>query len=141
MQFIPLELIGEWQMFDCCLIKLQNSKYIYPMDLYWWYKHFIENVSLVNLKNGSYHTFESKCFYERNRSLKMFVFIVHTFKLDRFHQSVNLFKTSLLTVLHFDDFKFVYQIGGTMNFIILNVQTRKLFSTLFSCFPLSVRKI
>jgi len=86
------------------------------------------------------HTFESKCFYERNRSLKMFVFIVHTFKLDRFHQSVNLFKTSLLTVLYFDDFKFVYQIGGTMNFIILNVQTRKLFSTLFSCFPLSVRK-
>ncbi len=42
--------------------------------------------------------------------------------LKRFYQPMNLFKTTLPTVLHFDEFKTVRHVSGTMSFIILNYQ-------------------
>lgn len=39
--------------------------------------------------------------------------------LKRFYQPMNPFKTTLPTVLHFDEFKSVRQVSGAMSFIIL----------------------
>ncbi|ASU26367.1 hypothetical protein ADH73_09985 [Enterococcus faecalis] len=47
--------------------------------------------------------------------------------LKHFYQPMNLFKTTLPTVLHFDEFKFIRHVSGIVSFIILNGQTRKLF--------------
>ena len=71
--------------------------------------------------------------------------------LKRFYQPMNPFKTTLPTVLHFDEFKSVRQVSGAVSFIILNGQTRKLFDIVenrqlpyleryFTRFPLSVRE-
>ncbi len=71
--------------------------------------------------------------------------------LKRFYQPMNPFKTTLPTVLHFDEFKSIRQVSGAMSFIILNGQTRKLFDIVenrqlpyleryFNRFPLSVRE-
>ncbi len=71
--------------------------------------------------------------------------------LKRFYQPMNPFKTTLPTVLHFDEVKSVRQVSGAMSFIILNGQTRKLFDIVenrqlpyleryFNRFPLSVRE-
>ncbi len=64
---------------------------------------------------------------------------------------MNPFKTTLPTVLHFDEFKSARHISDAMSFIILNEQTKKSFDIVenrqlpylkryFNRFPLSVRK-
>lgn len=79
-------------------------------------------VSLVTLSNDHYYMVERKYFHDKHHSQKnMSVSSVYRV-LKRFYQPMNLFKTTLPTVLHFDEFKTVRHVSGTMSFIILNYQ-------------------
>ncbi|NSM83350.1 hypothetical protein HRD78_13795 [Enterococcus faecalis] len=76
---------------------------------------------------GHYYTVERKYFHDRHCSPKN-VSVSSVYRvLKRFYQPMNPFKTTLPTVLHFDEFKSIRQVSGAMSFIILNGQTRKLF--------------
>ncbi len=75
-----------------------------------------------------YYTVERKYFHDRNLIAKKNVSVSSVYRvLKRFYQPLNPFKTTLPTVLHFNEFKSVRQVSGAMSFIILNGQTRKLF--------------
>ena len=109
-------------------------------------------VSLVTLSNGTLLHGWKKILPRQELDRKKNVSVSSVYRvLKRFYQPLNPFKTTLPTVLHFNEFKSVRQVSGAMSFIILNDQTRKLFDIVenrqlpyleryFNRFPLPIRE-